>query len=209
MTDLMTQQQYDTLSELVNVGIGRAAGMLNIMLDQYVRLMVPHVNVFELADFQQEMRALGQDHVSAVRLSFRGPFSGTTSLVFPPDSAVKLVDVISGEVRLNSDMDSVRIGTLSEIGNIVINGVMGSVANMLAQPLDYTVPTYIENSMDILLNTHQATQTMDPTVILAQARFEVESLQVHGSVLIWFELGSFDALLAAIDRVNSEMDSDE
>ena len=42
----LTPDQADILRELMNIGVGRAAGMLNEMTDAYVRLQVPSVGIF-------------------------------------------------------------------------------------------------------------------------------------------------------------------
>ncbi len=39
------------------------------------------------------------------------------------------------------------------------------------------------------------------TVLLAQARFDIEELQVQGDIVLFFDVGSFNALLAAIEQV--------
>ena len=41
-------------------------------------------------------------------------------------------------------------------------------------------------------------------VVVAHARFTVESLDIQGTILLVFEVRSFDALLAAVDAVSEE-----
>ncbi len=51
------------------------------------------------------------------------------------------------------DMDALRAGTFCEVGNIVLNGVMGSISNMLNFDFDYSVPEYLEtNSENFMKN---------------------------------------------------------
>ena len=80
---------------------------------------------------------------------------------------------------------------------IVINGVMGSIANVLHEQLRYDVPIYQEGTIERFLSEHN--QRDDDIVLIAQTGFEVEQEQVKGDVLVFFEAGSFDALMAAID----------
>ena len=195
-----TPEQIDVLKELINIGVGRAAGMLNDMLQSRVVLQVPYVKIFSPKTLREEMDKLGGDKLSTVRLTFKGPFSGIASLVFPPDSAAKLVDVLTGEEPATPDLDSIRIGTLTEVGNIILNGVMGSIGNVLEKHINYSVPTYIEDSIESLLLSDQ----IEPgtTILLAHTRFSIEQLQIEGDIILLFEVGAFDALLAAIDAIN-------
>jgi len=198
-----TPEQIDVLKELINIGVGRAAGMLNDMLQSRVLLQVPYVKIFTPATLQTEIEDLGNEKLSTVRLTFNGPFSGIASLVFPPDSAGKLVDVLTGEEPGETDLDSIRIGTLTEVGNIILNGVMGSIGNVLEKHINYSVPTYLENNIEQLLLAESVNK--DTTILLAHTRFSIEQLQIEGDIILLFEVGSFDALLEAIDAINVDV----
>ncbi|MEW6109881.1 MAG: chemotaxis protein CheC [Nitrospirota bacterium] len=194
----LTSKQIDALKELINIGVGRAAGVLSEMVSCHISLQVPFIKILSPAEIKIEMEELGRHRVSAVRLGFKGPFSGSAALVFPPDSALKLVTVLTGEEPGTLELDSVRVGTLSEVGNIVINGVMGSISNVLKQSINYSLPNYMEDNIDNLL----ALDETEPgaTVILARTRFTIEKLHIEGDIILIFEVGSFDALLAAINH---------
>jgi chemotaxis protein CheC len=196
----LTEEQIDALRELINIGIGRAAGILNEMLDSRILLQVPSVKVFNLSQLQQELSEKFADaQLAAVRLSFTGSFSGTAELVFPTESASALVALLTGEEVGTPDLDSVKIGTLTEIGNITINGVIGSISNVLEQQMRYALPIYAEDSIEKLL---QLDNYSDRTVfLLAQARFTIEQLELIGDIILIFETSSFDVLVEAIDRL--------
>lgn len=193
----LNPEQLDFLKELINIGVGRAAGVLSEMVNSRISLQVPYIKLLSPAELKQEMEQLGNYRVAAVRLGFKGPFSGSAALVFPPDSASKLVSVLTNEESGSLDLDSVRIGTLSEIGNIVINGVMGSISNVLKQCINYSLPNYFEDNIINFLMTPKP----DPNaiILLAHTRFIIEQLQIEGDIILIFEVGSLDALLSGIN----------
>ena len=195
----LTPDQLDALKELVNIGVGRAAATLNAMIQVHIQLQVPFIKIVALSALDEEITDLGDGHLAAVRLAFQGPFFGTAALVFPTESAAHLVSVLTGEEAGSPDLDAVRIGTLTEVGNIVLNGVMGSMGNVLNRRIEYAVPTYMEETVTNLLTAHDTDP--DVTVLLAQTRFMIEQLHIHGDVMLFFEVGSFDALVAAIDAM--------
>ncbi len=193
----LTADQIDAIQELVNIGVGRAAGVLNQMLDAPIRLQIPYIKIGSPLELQQELEAsLGAERVAAVRQDFSGSFSGIAELVFPTESACILAAMLTGEEPGTPDLDAVRIGTLSEIGNILINSVIGSIANVLEQRLDYALPTYMEDTVENLLTSKDSVGKT--TILLAQTQFSVEQLQIRGDIILIFELGSFDVLLNAI-----------
>jgi chemotaxis protein CheC len=193
----LTADQIDAIQELVNIGVGRAAGVLNQMLDAPIRLQIPYIKIGSPLELQLELEAsLGAERVAAVRQDFSGSFSGIAELVFPTESASILAAMLTGEEPGTPDLDAVRIGTLSEIGNILINSVIGSIANVLEQRLDYALPTYMEDTVENLLTSKDSVGKT--TILLAQTQFSVEQLQIRGDIILIFELGSFDVLLNAI-----------
>ncbi len=199
----LTPAQMDILKELINIGIGRAAAVLNEMTSFHIHLEVPFIKILSHNGVKKAIEELGSYRIAAVRLGFKGPFSGTAALVFPTDSALKLVAVLTGEEPGTPDLDSVRAGTLSEVGNIVINGVMDSIGNIIKQHINYSIPTYIEDTIDNLLVLNGA--EVNPLVLLVRTRFTIQQLQVEGDIILLFEVGSFDSFVANIDKIKKKL----
>ncbi len=194
-------EQLDALKEIVNIGVGKAAGMLNDLISAHIHLQVPLIKVFDIHDLGKEFGDLVNQPLSAVHLMFKGSFSGTSSLVFPPESAVKLVDMLIGTEEVSEDFNALKKGTLTEVGNILLNGVMGSLSNILGKSIEYNLPTYVEGTIISLLGAPD----VDPntTVLLVQTRFRVETHDIVGDIILLFEVGAFDNLLKAIDQAIS------
>jgi chemotaxis protein CheC len=196
----LNPRQLDALQELVNIGIGQAAGILNDMIDSPIRLQIPYLQILSPTDVQEELEHhLNGEQISAVQLKFTGSFGGIAQLVFPTNSAAMLVTMLTGEELGTHDLDSVKIGTLSEVGNIVINGVMGAISNVLQQRLNYSIPSYTEGTIASLLTSGGL--SADTVVLLAQTRFIIERLHIEGDIILIFNVNSFDALLAAINQL--------
>ncbi|MEG3911693.1 MULTISPECIES: chemotaxis protein CheC [unclassified Microcoleus] len=195
----LSTRQLDALQELVNIGIGQAAGVLNDMIDSPIRLQIPYLQILTPIDVEQELEQhLNGEQIAAVQLKFTGSFGGIAQLVFPTNSAALLVTMLTGEEGTH-DLDSVKIGTLSEVGNIVINGVMGAISNVLQQRLNYSIPTYSEGTIaSLLISGGLATDTV---VLLAQTSFMIERLHIEGDIILIFNVNSFDTLLTAINQL--------
>ena len=185
----------DAIKEIINVGVGKAAGTLNDLLNKHIILEVPNVNFISLDEMDHTFCTINTLTVSAVSLKFRGPICGLSSLVFPPESAAKLVDMLVGEVPITDDLDAVKVGALSEVGNIILNAVMASFGNLLDARLTYSIPVYTEGKISSVFNGDVKCQS---PVISATAKFTVEEHQIYGEIILLLEIGAFDVLLTAV-----------
>lgn len=197
----ISEEGIDAIRELINIGVGRAAGLLSDMTGTHIRLDVPEVRILRLTDLTGQSGPFTEDHLaggqlSAVTLKFRGSFTGTSILVFPPESAAILITALTGEKIEPSELDALRIETLNEVGNIVNNAVMGSMTNMLDERLMYSMPTYLEGNIEEILS-EGGTRHFE-WIILARSFFNLQDLKAVGTILIIFEIGSLDSLLEKI-----------
>lgn len=196
----LTPLQKDVLLELIDIGVGRAAGMLNRMVSAHVQLQAPELQVFSPGEFMASSYGQRQDMLASVRIVFSGSFSGVSSLIFSQEGASKLASLALQPQGLDAEDSSLRAETLREIGNIVLNGVMGSVANIMKVKLAYATPAYAEGRIGDLLD---AQEDMSGRILLARTMFNIKDHRIRGEALILFSLESFDALLGAIDAISS------
>lgn len=198
----LSERQIEALTEIIRLGMGRGAGVLNAMLQSQVTLQVAHVRVLNLDQYLMQLGFPGSDHVSAVQLGYQGSFPGKALLVFPTVTAAKLVTMLTGETLDSDDFDLIQAGTLSEVGNIVINGVMGTLSQILGQHFIYSVPTYLEEQANRLLCAPD--RGINLTILLARTRFSLQTHQIEGDLLLSFETGALESMVEALGALMSD-----
>lgn len=191
----LTEYQTDVLGELINIGTGNAANVLNQMVQSHITLQVPGILLVSPSELKDQYKSSG-DKCVAIRIEFGGAFEGITALIFSPSSASSLVSLLVGQADLGMDMDSLRIGTLQEVGNIVLNGVMGSFSNMLGEHLNYMPPDYHEGEVASLLPTEAEQQG---AILFIRANFIIEEHLIEGDVLIFFNASTLREITRQID----------
>lgn len=186
----------DALREIINIGVGKAAGTLNELLAHHISLEVPQIIIIHPNDLDAHIANQSEETVSLVSLQFSGKFSGLSALIFTSDSASKLVDLLIGEEVPCDDLDAIKTGTLTEVGNILLNAVMGSIGNILDSRLSYAIPAYQEGSLKaILLPMLQH----ESAALEVTTRFTVQSSHITGEFLLLFEVGSFDSFVETLE----------
>jgi chemotaxis protein CheC len=194
----LNESQHDALVEIMNVGVGRAAGFLQELVSARVRLSVPEVWILSVADAAANFGFASTDNCSVVSLRFRGTFRGNAALALPTSGAVDLAILANGGRLGEGNLDDLRAAVLEEIGNIVLNGVIGTFADLLGARLDYSVPEYFERPASELAGT---VTNEGPQVLVSRAHFTIDGHAVEGDIVIFLELDSFARLRVAIDEM--------
>jgi chemotaxis protein CheC len=180
----LTLDQIDVWQELINIGVGEAASTLNQMLKTHIDLQVPSLSILSLQEARQKLsREIGNAQFSAVQLDFRGSFTGVAQLVFSTDSAAKLVTVMLAERPEFDDLDALKIGTLIEVGNILLNCVVGTISNQLEQSFKYSMPVYLEATVDSILPADEFEDS--DLVLLAKATFSINDYFIFAYIYIY------------------------
>jgi chemotaxis protein CheC len=190
-----TEHDLDLLRELINIGIGVGASTLNSILSSHIDLRAPDLCILTLKELAALLQAQSSRYLTSVAMVFSGDFTGSAALVFPENAAVKLVRAVVGDEFHDEDLDSVYKGVITEIGNIVLNGVIGTMSNLARGRLQYTPPTYIELTPEGLLS---GKENPISRVIYVEAAFEINRINVSGHLLIILEVVSLDNLLQAV-----------
>ncbi|MDX8404924.1 MAG: chemotaxis protein CheC [Mariprofundus sp.] len=192
----LNHDQRDVITELMNIGVGHAASTLHSLIGHKIVLVVPEVSLITLASYYAAQSGNADELLSTICMDFHGAFEGSASLMFPTDSANILVTALTGETADSLEMDELRAGTLAEVGNILLNGVIGSIGNVLNVSLNYSVPEHMESP---IANIFRRNNSDGEAVLLARTNFAINELKVEGNVLLFFKVASFAQLLESID----------
>ena len=79
----LDELELDALSELVNIGVSRAAASLRTMIGQEILLSVPSVQVVTRSQAAQIIGDRDRENLVAVHQAFDGDISGRALLIFP------------------------------------------------------------------------------------------------------------------------------
>lgn len=196
----------DAIRELVNIGVGKAAGILSEMTGSTIELTIPNIRIYSQEESGQIISEIGTERYSAISLDFKGSFSGMTYSIFPAESAHILIDAITGE-ELSEDwpdqpFSSIQAETLKEVGNILINGVMGSITNVLKSQLTYSLPTYSEADIPALIQNVR--QEHREAILLAETHMFIRSLDIEGKILIIMGAQSFETLIQRVREISRD-----
>ncbi len=190
----LNQDQIDALEEVINIGVGRAASTLYDMIEQHIELRVPKIIICDELKLSENISGAEEALDTSVAQAFEGAISGTAMLAFPESSGTKLAKILSDPDIEEDELESDLAGILEEVGNIFLNGVLGSIANLFEDDFLYTVPEVHDGVPVEVVLTDAATDD-ECFYLVADARFDVADSEISGSLLLVFNTGEFSSLL--------------
>lgn len=191
----------DGVRELITIGVGRSAGMLNQLTGAHVRLYVPDVHIQETASIC-EIPDMSKESSSQVSLHYTGLLIGSTVLVIPHSSALNLITILTGEDQTMAEMDALRIETLLEVGNIIISALMSSFSAHMETRLSFRFPVYHEGTVDAIIL--DALFRKYDVRIDAGITFEVQKKRIEGGLTVLLTTDSFNHLITRVFTIMKE-----
>ncbi len=198
----LSQYHEDAIAEAVNIGIGRAASCLSEMVGATVLLNVPSVTFCAYAGACKQVSVAGGGPITSITQAFNGTIAGSAAIVLSEDDAITLAQLLHGDTHTATTLDILQQGILEEVGNIILNGVLGSLSNLMSAKLLYGVPKFKSNANLLLsLSSSGSDHNEHRDVLLANTRFAVAERSVQGSLLIVFDVGSVQVLIDALESL--------
>ncbi|TWB12243.1 CheC inhibitor of MCP methylation [Nitrospirillum amazonense] len=190
---ILDELENDALTELVNIGVSRAAVSLRKMVGNQVTLSVPSVEVVGRKLAATLIQERESDELVAVRQDFTGAFNGRALLIFPESNSLELVRAVTQDELSRPEMIDIEEEALAETGNVVLNGCLATMANILQRPLTMSLPQVLRGDGQILFELAD-TQDDDGVVLFLYINFAISGRDIRGYIAMLMDLPSLQSL---------------
>jgi chemotaxis protein CheC len=137
----LTQGQFDVLLEISSIGMGHAATAMSQLLDETIQLNVPRVTLTEIAEVP-ELLGGAENLVAGVTLQILGDARGNILLVFPSESASRLLGRLLRQEEAVPLESEIAVSTLKEVGNILASAYLNALGGLLGKTLIPSIPMF-------------------------------------------------------------------
>ena len=183
--------ELDALTEIFNHGVGQAAHALSELAGEEVALSVPQVQEVAKSDITDRMEAAGTQRICAVRQAFTGTINTEALLMFPVEQSLQLVQLMVGDAVPLEQLSEMEQESLAEIGNIVLNSVVSSVADLLKIEFEGSLPQVeLGQSRQVLCPTGD----FDSIILSLQINFDIASRNILGYLVFLLDVASSEML---------------
>jgi chemotaxis protein CheC len=196
---VLSDLELDALTELVNLGISKAAASLAGMVREEVILTVPKVSLVSREVAIQTLGAREARKLVAVHQIFEGDITGRALLIFPEARSLELVRaVVGGELSIEEIIEMEQ-EALAETGNIILNGCLATIANQLQRSLKISLPEILHGESEEFFNLAPPPDPGD-TVMFIYINFAVRNRNIEGYIAMLLDMPSIVALKVLISE---------
>ncbi|MFL0246009.1 chemotaxis protein CheC [Candidatus Clostridium stratigraminis] len=200
-------EREDILRELFNISVGKSASILSEIISKKIFLNVPILKIIDINEeavtINNYLPEVMKGTIMVSSIAFKDELRGKARLIFPADKIRTFINLCLEEVNeyeindmnfTDTDYDIIK-----EIGNIILNSVMGELGNYLKMKLSYTLPEVkVFEKVDFEKNIKNDEYTH---MLMLYITFKIDYKEVSGAIIINLTLSSLSELLNRVELV--------
>lgn len=194
----VTENYYDVLKELGNIGAGNAMTALSQMLQCKVDMKVPQVKLLEFSDVGEMMGGEEQIMVG-VFLGVEGDITGSMMFMVEEESARHLIQKITmGMLPAGSEFEEMGLSAMKEVGNIITGAYLNSLSTLTNLKIFPTPPALTVDMAGAILSV-PAIQfgIFGDRILLIQSQF-YDEVELDGYFILIPDMESYTKILMAL-----------
>lgn len=197
----VNNETTDALIKLFDVGLVRVRDLLNAIAISPMDLEISGVEILSPQELEEKLnQRFGTIKITAMELVFTGEFQGNVRLIFPQHSAALIIEKMSTEERQNLEGHELKKGIISEVGNILFNGIMGVISTVMEYSITYMIPKYQEGRIkQLFLSPNSSAYS---TALLTKIQLEKGK-----DLLFCFLVDSLDSIIERSQNLEKYFDT--
>ena len=193
----MSQEYFDVLRELGNIGAGNATTALAQMLQCKVDMAVPKVGLLEFKEVGEAM--VGEEQIMAgIYLGVEGDITGSIMFLLEKGSARFLVSKMMGMQEEGEEFSEMELSALKEVGNIITGAYLNSLSSITNLKIYPTIPDMTIDMAGAIMSV-PAIQfgAVGDRMLLIQTQF-FDEVAIDGYFILIPDLESYGKILSAL-----------
>jgi chemotaxis protein CheC len=196
----LSYTQKDSLTELINIGYGRAAGALSELTGYRITLEVPQIAIYAIDEIAPQLTRMIEGEVASVTQVFSGAVAGNALLLLDEKAAVMLSELLTDDVSPSGSFDSGAREIITEVGNILLNALLGVFGNLLQVQISFAVPRLRVDTIDSVLQSIIVREEELRYALMIHTRFRLRANNVTGYLIIILGITSLDRMLFELEK---------
>lgn len=194
----VSQEYFDILKEIGNIGAGNATTALAQMLGRKVDMKVPQVR---LLDFNEVGAVMGGEEqiMAGIYLLVEGDITGSIMFLVKEDAARDLVSKLMGmPIEEEGQMTEIELSALKEIGNIITGAYLNSLSSLTNMKIYPSIPDLSIDMAGAILSVPAIEfGAVGDKILLIQSQF-TDDKELDGFFILVPDLDSYDKIMESL-----------
>jgi len=190
---------WDGFQEVANVAMGRAADLLARLLNAFIEMPIPNVNMFEKVDLQMALQEIdSKESISAVCQGFIGSgVAGEALVVFTESSLTDIAELMHYEGEVD---DTVALELIMDIACILTGSTLKGIADQLDLTFSQGHPMVLGRHVNIGDLLKNNTNHWDRTLAI-ELHIKIENRDINCDLLLLFTEDSLPSLTERVSYI--------
>lgn len=192
-----SDQYFDVLKEIGNIGAGNATTALAQLLQCKVDMKVPQVR---LLNFSEVGAAIGGEEqlMAGVYLLVEGDITGSMMFLLEETAAHNLVSKLMNVPQSEGNFSDMELSALKEIGNIIVASYLNSLSKLTNLRITPSVPDLCIDMAGAILSVPAIEfGEIGDRILMIQTEF-TDEMTLNGYFILVPDLESYDKILTAL-----------
>lgn len=193
----MSNEYFDVLKELGNIGAGNATTALAQMMQCKVDMSVPQVKLLEFKELGELMG--GEELIMAgIYLGIEGDITGSIMFLLEKNAARHLVNKLMGMETEGEEFSEMELSALKEVGNIITGAYLNSLSGLTNLVVYPSVPDLCVDMAGAILSVPAIEfGALGDKILLIQTQF-FDEMVLDGYFILIPDLDSYGRILSAL-----------
>lgn len=198
----ISQEYFDVLKELGNIGAGNATTALAQMLQCKVDMKVPQVQLLEFKNVGAMIG--GEEHLmTGIYLGVEGDITGSIMFMMEQETAKHLVSKMMMGMESGGDrFNEMELSALKEVGNIITGSYLNSLSDLTRLTIYPTIPSIATDMAGAILSVPAIEFGIyGDKILLIQTQFSDE-VDLNGYFILVPDADSYAKILASLGIIS-------
>ena len=198
----ISQEYFDVLKELGNIGAGNATTALAQMLQCKVDMKVPQVQLLEFKNVGAMIG--GEEHLmTGIYLGVEGDITGSIMFMMEQETAKHLVSKMMMGMESGGDrFNEMELSALKEVGNIITGSYLNSLSDLTRLTIYPTIPSIATDMAGAILSVPAIEFGIyGDKILLIQTQFSDE-VDLNGYFILVPDVDSYTKILSSLGIIS-------
>ncbi|SDF93413.1 chemotaxis protein CheC [Paraburkholderia phenazinium] len=203
---VLNEDRRDALQEVANLAMGQAATRLARLLDTFIELSVPRVQVVAISEAAAALREMTgiQEAVSAVRQGFRSDIKGEALVICRSGSMAQLCALVNDPYARSAYDKVSQQELIFDVANVLTGACVSCILEQLGRTPVFSAPGLLGEAMS-LDDVFQPGVLAWEVALLVEVNFALEDQSFRAHLVMLMAEESIRHMNHALDALLSSL----